>query len=113
MKRIEINENGIYLVLEIAEDNKIKLLHFSAVPFEEKDIVSRQIREEAFNLVEVNLSGIDKPYERHGNKYIVTAPGYRMKYHDYRDERNALGRKLEVITYDEETQLYVTTHMQF
>ena len=33
-----------------------------------------------FRFVEINLSGYDRPYERHGNKYIVTAPGWHMRY---------------------------------
>lgn len=113
MKRIEVVENGIYMVLEITKEEQVKLLHFSAIPFNEMDIVSERIHNEAFNLVELNLSGMDKPYERHGNKYIVTAPGYRMKYSSLKDERNALGRKIEITTYDEVSQVYVTTHMQF
>ncbi len=113
MKRIEIIENGIYMILEITKEEQVKLLHFSAVPFNETDIVSERIHNEAFNLVELNLSGMDKPYERHGNKYIVTAPGYRMKYNGLKDERNELGRKIEIITYDEASEVYVTTHMQF
>ena len=28
-----------------------------------------------FRFIEMQLSGYDRPYERHGNKYIVTAPG--------------------------------------
>lgn len=113
MKRIEIIENGIYMILEITKEEQVKLLHFSAVPFNETDIVSERIHNEAFNLVELNLSGMDKPYERHGNKYIVTAPGYRMKYNGLKDERNELGRKIEITTYDEASEVYVTTHMQF
>lgn len=113
MKKIEIVENGIYMILEITKEQQVKLLHFSSVPFDETTIVSERIYNEAFNLIEINLSGIDKPYERHGNKYIVTAPGYRMKYSDYKDYRNELGRKIEITTYDEETQIHVTTHMQF
>ncbi len=113
MGRIEIIENGIYITLEITKEGQLKLLHFSSIPFDEKTIVSERILREAFNLVELNVAGLDKPYERHGNKYIVTAPGYRMKYSHHKDGRNELGRKLEITTYDEETEIYVTTHMQF
>ena len=113
MKRIEIIENGIYMILEVTKEEQVKLLHFSAIPFNETNIVSERIRNEAFNLVELNLSGMDKPYERHGNKYIVTSPGYRMKYSDLKDERNELGRKIEITTYDEVSEVYVITHMQF
>ena len=38
MKRIEINENGILMLFEVTEEQKIKLLHFSASPFSDQDI---------------------------------------------------------------------------
>lgn len=40
MQTIEIKENGIYLVWEIDEENNLKLLHFSALPFHREDIVA-------------------------------------------------------------------------
>ncbi|MHB8128236.1 MAG: glycoside hydrolase family 36 protein [Mobilitalea sp.] len=110
--RIEIYENKIYVVLDITEEKQVKLLHFSAVPFDEKDIVAKT-REGSFNLVEVDIAGLDRPLERHGTKYIVTAPGYRMKYKEHKDYRNEKGRKLEVTTFDEETGIYVISHLQF
>ncbi len=112
MSRIIINENNINMVLDITSDNQVKLLHFSALPFNEEDIVAKT-REGSFNLVEVNISGLDRPLERHGTKYIVTAPGYRMKYLEHKDYRNDIGRKLEITTFDEETGIYVTSHIQF
>lgn len=112
MNRIHINENGINLVLEIDDNNEAKLLHFSALPFNENDITSRS-GTLGFRLVEVNISGLDRPLERHGNKYIVTAPGYRLKFKDFRDTGNQLGRKLEIVTFDDETGLEVVSHFQF
>lgn len=112
MKRIHINENQISFVLEIDDNNEAKLLHFSALPFNEKDITSRS-GTLGFRLVEVNISGLDKPLERHGNKYIVTSPGYRLKFKDFKDTGNQLGRKLEIVTFDEDTGLEVVSHFQF
>ena len=112
MNRIHINENGINLVLEIDDNNEAKLLHFSALPFNENDITSRS-GTLGFRLVEVNISGLDRPLERHGNKYIVTAPGYKLKFKDFRDTGNQLGRKLEIVTFDDETGLEVVSHFQF
>ncbi|OPJ55675.1 alpha-galactosidase [Clostridium oryzae] len=112
MERINIFENKINMVLEITDENQIKLLHFSALPFNERDIVSKT-REGSFNLVELNISGLDRPLERHGTKYIVTAPGYRMKYKEHKDYRNKLGRKLEITTFDQATGATVVSHIQF
>jgi alpha-galactosidase len=90
MNHIEIFENGLYLVFEVNSENEIKLLHFSAVQFNEDDLdpVCKEKgwalfdRTQSFRPVEVNVSGLDRPLERHGNKYIITAPGYRMKLKD-------------------------------
>ena len=40
MKRIEIKENNLNMVYEITDENEIKLLHFSNLPFDENDINS-------------------------------------------------------------------------
>ncbi|NLZ46579.1 MAG: alpha-galactosidase [Clostridiales bacterium] len=107
-----ITENGINIVLEKTDENEVKLLHFSAMEFDEKTLYSRT-KTLGFKLVEVQCPGINRPGERHGNKYIVTAPGYRLKYKDFKDYRNDFGRKIEIITFDEETGLEVTSNFQF
>lgn len=112
MKRINIYENGIYLVLEINDGNEPRLLHFSALPFDEKTLTSRT-GTTGFKLVELQVSGIDRAGERHGNKYIVTAPGYRMKFKDFSDTNNSFGRKLEITCIDEPMGLEMVSHLQF
>ncbi len=112
MKRKEIKENGINLVWEITEENEIKLLHFSALDFDERCMVS-DTGTQSFYPVEILASGQDRVGERHGHKYTQTAPGYRMKYKAFKDYRNEKGRKLEVITEDSITGLEAVCHMQF
>ncbi len=112
MKRIEVYENGILMLFEVTEERKIKLLHFSASPFSDADISSWG-KTEPFNVVEVQVSGLDRAGERHGTKYVRTSPGYRLVLKEFRDDRNAIGRKIEVETQDEETGLVVTSHYQF
>lgn len=112
MKRIEIYENGINIVFEITDENEAKLLHFSALPFDEAKTAS-YMGLKTFRPVEIQASGIDRPDERHGNKYIVTAPGWRMKFKDFRDVNNDHGRKLELVTFDEGTGLEAVSHYQF
>lgn len=112
MKRIEIYENGINIVFEITDENEAKLLHFSALPFDEAKTAS-YMGLKTFRPVEIQASGIDRPDERHGNKYIVTAPGWRMKFKDFRDVNNDHGRKLELVTFDEDTGLEAVSHYQF
>lgn len=112
MSQIYINENNLQLVFEITEEKELKLLHFSSLPFQQETIKARTTQG-SFNLVEIDIAGLDRPLERHGTKYIVTAPGYRMKYESHKDYINGLGRKLEFTTFDEETGIYVISHLQF
>jgi alpha-galactosidase len=112
MKRIKITENGINMLLEITDRDEVKLLHVSSLPFREETIRSEE-EKHAFRLVEIGLSGQDRPEERHGMKYTVTAPGYRMKYVSHEEQRNEDGKKLEIVTKDEATGVYVTSHFQF
>lgn len=112
LSQLTIYENNMHLVFEIAEDQALKFLHFSSLPFNPKDIKAHSMAG-SFNLVEIDVAGLDRPYERHGTKYIVTAPGYRMKYDSHKDYRNDLGRKLEFTTFDNETALCLTSHIQF
>lgn len=112
MKAIEVNENGIYMVWEVDEQQFLKLLHFSSVPFCRENIQVESM-DYGFRFVELNLSGFDRPFERHGNKFMVTAPGYRMKYVSHTDKQNQSGRILTFVLRDEETDLYVDAFVQF
>ena len=111
--RFDLSENGIYLTFEKnEEDGTLRFLHFGAEPLCEEAFGGRSTAE-GFRLVEVNAAGYDRPLERQGNKYIVTAPGYRLQYAGHSDSRNENGRKLEFTLTDEETGLTVVSHMQF
>lgn len=112
MKRIEINENGIYIVFEIDDNECFKMLHFGAEPFCENDIIAEST-EYGFRFLEMNLSGYDRPFERHGNKYIVTAPGYRMKYKAHREEKNVTGKLLIINLEDDVTGVQIESYLQF
>ena len=127
MKYIKINENGIHIVFGITDKNQIKLLHFSKAEFDENDICKfgkeckaedlvrkEQFIDEAFQLVQVNLAGYNRPYEKHGNKHICTAPGYLLTYAGMEDSWNENGRKITIYQEDkEETHVRVETRMQF
>ncbi|MCM1497688.1 MAG: alpha-galactosidase [Clostridium sp.] len=113
MEEIRIDENGMHLVFRITDDNQLKLLHFSAAEFDEKKIEERYVRE-CFQLVQVSFSGYNRPYEKHGNKHIVTAPGYLLTYVSLEDTRNETGRRLVITQEDREvTGARVITEIQF
>jgi alpha-galactosidase len=112
MKQLEFFENGMYLVFEINDNEELKFLHFSSLPFQ-KEKIRAQSMDGNFHLMEIEIAGLDRPYERHGNKYIVTAPGCQMRYKEHSDFYNNEGRKLEFHTYDQETGIEVISHLQF
>lgn len=109
---IRIEENGIYMVFKILENGWIRFFHFSSRPLQEEEIVAESVLE-GFPFIGMNLSGFDRPYERHGNKYIVTAPGYRMKYDSHEDRRNQFGRLIIFHLRDHVTEVMVHAYMQF
>lgn len=112
MKRWEISENGIRLVWETTDEQEIKLLHFSVLDFEEKNLES-DTGVQSFYPVEILVSGQDRIGERHGHKYTQTSPGYRMKFQEFKDYRNEHGRKLEITVFDVPTGIEAVSHMQF
>ncbi len=120
MRYWEIEENGIYVrfgITETEEDGPepgvLKLFHFSALPpAPAEDFAPRMLRE-GFPFVGLNLSGYDRPFERHGNQYIVTAPGYLLKYVSHEDTRNDKGRLLTILTEDKPSGIRVNTVWQF
>ncbi|MCC8192247.1 MAG: alpha-galactosidase [Ruminococcus sp.] len=112
MKRINISENGINMVFEVTDEQQLLLLHFSCLELDEATLGKPQ-HKQAFQFLELNVSGLDRPYERHGNKYIVTAPGYRMTFKGIEDTRNEQGRVVKVSLEDKETGLETVTDIQF
>lgn len=104
-------ENGITMVFDLQD--RARLLHFSALPFDAETLGHNADELSRFNLVEVNISGLDKPLERHGAGFTATAPGYTLRYRQHQDTRNADGRKLVFTLFDRNTAAEVEVHYQF
>lgn len=111
-KWIRIEEDGIYLVFGITADNQLKLFHFSSVPMGELE-ESELFIKEGFQVVQVNFAGYNRPYEKHGNKHIVTSPGYLLTFVSMEDEQGEAGRKLTITQKDEMTGAKVISTWQF
>lgn len=121
-KQLSIHHNGLYLEFAITTENQLKFLHFSTHPLEmdslkssceASDWTSGDKILEGWPLVQLQVPGLDRPYERPGSKHVVSAPGYRLTYVSHKDETNETGRLLTFVQKDDETGLYVTTSMQF
>ena len=72
-----------------------------------------RMMDEGFPLVQLELAGYDRPYERHGNKYVVTSPGCYLKYENMQDTMNESGRMLQIRQKDPLTGVCVQTDIQF
>lgn len=117
---IEISENGIYMVLGITCKNQLKFLHYSSRQMRKdefleafEDETNQTMMDEGFQLVQLDLAGFDRPYERHGNKYVVTSPGCFLAYEGMEDARNEKGRILLIRQKDPQTNVVVQTTIQF
>lgn len=123
MRRISIHHNGVYLEFRVTSQNQLKFLHFSANPLKESELKlvnpniggfsDGDMLKEGWQLVQVQVPGCDRPYEKQGNKHLVTAPGWMLEYVSHSDEENAIGRLLTFVQRDTVTGLEVTTRMQF
>ena len=117
---IEISENGIYMVLGITCKNQLKFLHYSSRRMKKDEFLeafedekNQTMMDEGFQLVQMDLAGFDRPYERHGNKYVVTSPGCFLTYERMEDSRNEKGRILLIHQKDPQTNMVVQTTIQF
>lgn len=109
-RNIEMIENGLHLILEITGEQDVRLLHFGAVPYDERGIHEEQ--KQGFRLMELQLTGEDRE-EYHGRTHRATYPGLRMRYAGHADVRNETGRKLEITLRDPVTSLSAVQHIQF
>lgn len=107
---IQIEENGLQLVMEVTPERDVRLLHFGAGALENAGI--GETRKPGFRLMELQLTGEDRD-EYHGRTHRATYPGLRMQYENHTDSRNELGRKLEIALHDPVTSLRAVQHLQF
>lgn len=110
---IPIEENGIHMLLGVTKKDQLKLLHFSSAAFDEESLVWTKQQEEGFQLVQLELAGCDRPYERHGNKYVVTGPGCRLQFDGLEKLENTQGSLYCIRQRDGETGILVESRLQF
>ena len=120
---IAYEANGIHIVFGVTEKHQVKLLHFSHNELDPDNICyrpdgrdseseRRQMLEEIGQVVQVNFSGYNRPYEKQGNKFIATVPGYTLLFDGIDEGRNALGDTLTIRQHDELTGAAVTADWQ-
>jgi alpha-galactosidase len=105
-REITFCENKIHVLIEIADDGDVRLLHLSSLDY-------RPIPEEKkarFRMLELQLAGHYQGMS-HNVQYTDTCPGALLRYADSRDFRNRFGRKLEIDMKSESVE--ATCHLQF
>ena len=105
---IKINENGIYMVFALIDDEKIRLIHLGTAPFNEK-AMPENAWENGY-LVQYQETGYGSADHR-GRKHTGSVPGCWAVYREMRDYKNEKGRKLEIV--QEYQGLQLISHYQF
>lgn len=105
---INIQENGIYLHIQVTQEGDVRLLHGSCRP--EKKMIVPDNKARWYRLAELQVSGFDQN-DNHGNKHTGCSPSSLMRYCGHRDMSNKFGRKLEIV--QEYQGLMLTSHFQF
>lgn len=108
---LQIEENGLNLVVEKGADGAARLLHFSALPFDPVSVSDEERLRRRYTLVEVHCTG-ENQHDHHGGKHTGSNPGGNIpRYIEHRDTRNDAGRKLEIV--QESDRLRIVSHIQF
>jgi len=107
-QQISIEENGIHLIIEVAEDGDVHLLHFSPNPYSQS--TQQDNAKNRFRMVELQVSGENQD-DHHGMKHTGTTPGGHLKYVGHRDYCTRYGHKLEIEM--EACGLRAVSHLQF
>ena len=111
MSRIyEIEESGVFLVLEVSEQGEAFFLHCQRSPYQKESIPEKE--KCGYRLVEISAAGEDQD-DHHGSKYTGTLPGKRLIFEALSDECNDRGRCITVIQTDPETGILVKSILQF
>lgn len=104
---ITVNQNGLYLNIEVTQEGAVRLLHFSA---SECTWMPPEESKSKYSLVEVQETGMNQN-DHHGCKHTGTSPGSLLRYKAHHEYETEYGRKLEIE--QEYHGLSVTTHLQF
>ena len=69
-----------------SQSTDMEIGNYTEIPDEYLDpIVNQTMMDEGVPLVQLEMAGYDRPYARHGNKYVVTAPGCFLLYESMED----------------------------
>ena len=113
-----LEEGGLSLVFGITPARRIRLLYFGTEPSEisrDPDLSSSgrdRWLEDGYLFSQVQLAGMNSPYEKQGTMYVATMPGCSMKYVSHTTAENPQGRLLTVVQEDDESGIRLTSRFQ-
>lgn len=107
--RLEMEENGLYLVFEMEENHPVLLLHMGAEPMRREPEEEKKF---LYTMLEIQATG-ESRLEHFGLGHSGTLPGNRMNYVSHTDGVNEKGRVLEIYTRDGVTGLSSRMVYQF
>ena len=106
---IKIENGGLHFVVDTDSEGKVRLIHFSSVPFDEERYAPENYHK-YYTLFELHCTGEDIN-DHHGSRYTYTSPAAEMRYVSHTLIENEQGKKLEISQTD--GRLLATTHIQF
>ena len=118
-KTMEFTEGMLHLVFGITEREQIRLLHCSALPYNQAedrnfgDPNEDLYLHDGYQFAQINLAGCDRPYEKQGSMYVATAPGAEMRFAGCEEERVPGGKVVRITQEDEKTGVRVVTGIRF
>lgn len=106
---IEIQSGGLQFVLDTDSEKRVRLIHFSAKPFD-REQYNEENYSEIHSLLELHMLGADTN-DHHASRHTKTSPARELKYVSHHLDKTEAGQHLEVIMSDGNTQ--VSMHYQF
>jgi len=97
---------SLNIVIERADDEEVRLLHFSSLPFTGRSPSTR-----IQSLIELQTSG-ENHADHHAKKYTGTLPGTRLRFVALREIPVDGGTRVEIDLDDTATGLFVNYYMQ-
>ncbi len=104
-----IKSAGLHFVVDVDGDNRARLIHFSALPFDEAAYQPENYSW-YYNLIELRGEGYDAN-DHHASRHTVCMPGWGLKYVSHRHATVEGGQVLEVVMSDGAVQ--ATMHYRF
>lgn len=105
---INIEENGIHMVIEITGEGETLLRHMAPFPYD--GTLIEAVDDVKYRICEVQVAGMNQD-DHHASRHTGTMPGRLLRYVSHSDTREKEGRRLSVALAG--GGLHVTCHFQF